>query len=178
MVHSVNPRAFALINTGHLSSSGEHWMGLIVNKVTKCCGYFNSFGRYFKWLHEPLKRIFNEVHQMSHIVQAESSQTCRLHTIYFIVRMMNPKDVTNMTHQVNVGQYVRCHYDTKSNDTHLKDDDIVKHLSNVGQYVRCHYDTKSNDTHLKDDDIVKHLSKKFNTNFNMLLPPKRKSEAT
>ena len=62
---------------------------------------------------------------------------------------MNPRDVTSMTHQVNVSQYVRHHYDTKSNDTHLK-----------------------------DDDIVKHLSKKFNTNFNMLLPPKRKSEAT
>ena len=149
MAHDVNPRAFALINTGHLSSSGEQWMGLVVNKVTKCCGYFDSFGRYFKWLHEPLKKIFNEVHRTSHIVQAESSQTCGLHSIYFIVRMMNPKDVTNMTRQVNVGQYVRRHYDTKSNDTHLK-----------------------------DDDIVKHLSKKFNTNFNMLLPPKRKSEAT
>ena len=48
--------------------------------------------------------------------------------------MMNPKDVTNMTRQVNVGQYVRRHYDTKSNDTHLKDDDIVKHLSKKIQH--------------------------------------------
>ena len=48
-------------------------MGLVVNKVTKFCGYFDSFGRYFKWLHEPLKKIFNEVHRTSHIVQAESS---------------------------------------------------------------------------------------------------------
>ena len=71
MAHDVNPRAFALINTGHLSSSGEHWMGLVMNKVTKCCGYFNSFGRYFKWLHEPLKKVFNEVHWTSYVVQAE-----------------------------------------------------------------------------------------------------------
>ena len=149
MAHDINPRAFALINTGHLSSSGEHWMELVVNKVTKSSGYFDSFGRHFKWLHELLKKILNEVHRTSHVVQAESLQTCGLHTIYFIVCMMNPKDVTNMTHQVNVGQYVRLHYDTKSNDTHLK-----------------------------DDDIIKHLSKKFNTNFNMLLPSKRKSEAT
>ena len=56
MVHDVNPRAFALINTGHLSSSGENWMGLVMNKVTKFCGYFDSFGRHFKWLHEPLKK--------------------------------------------------------------------------------------------------------------------------
>ena len=74
------------------------------------------------------KKIFNEVHMTSHVVQAESSQACGLHTIYFIVRMMNPKDITNMTRQVNVGQYVRCHYDTKSNDTHLKDDYIIKYL--------------------------------------------------
>ena len=102
MAHDVNPRAFALINTGHLSSSGEHWMGLVMNKVTKCCGYFDSFGRYFKWLHEPLKKIFNEVQRTSHIVQAESSQTCRLHTIYFIVRMMNPNDVTNIVKLMSV----------------------------------------------------------------------------
>ena len=44
----------------------------------------------------------------------------------------------------------------------------MNHKVNVGQYVRHHYDTKSDDTHLKDDDIIKHLLKKFNTNFNML----------
>ena len=60
-------------------------------------------------------------------------------------RMMNPKDVTNLARQVNVGQYVRCHYDTKSNDTHLKDDDIVKHLSkNSTQILTCYYHQKEN----------------------------------
>ena len=45
---------------------------------------------------------------------------------------------------------------------------------NVSQYVRDHYDTSSKNASLKDKDIVKHLSKKFKTNFDMLLkaPPK------
>ena len=84
---------------------------------------------------------FNEVHKTNHVVQSESSQTCGLHTIYFIVRMTNPKDNTMATRTVNVGHYVRRHYDTSSNDAKLKD----RH-------------------------IVNHLSKKFKTNFNMLLP--------
>ena len=41
---------------------------------------------------------------------------------------------------------------------------------NVGHYVRRHYDTSSNDAKLKDRHIVNHLSKKFKANFNMLLP--------
>ena len=40
---------------------------------------------------------------------------------------------------------------------------------NVSQYVRDHYDTSSKNASLKDKDIVKHLSKKFKTNFDMLL---------
>ena len=40
---------------------------------------------------------------------------------------------------------------------------------NVGEYVRVHYDMKEGDTILKDKDIVHHLSKKFKTNFSMLL---------
>ena len=36
---------------------------------------------------------------------------------------------------------------------------------NVGEYVRVHYDMKEGDTILKDKDIVHHLSKKFKTNF-------------
>ena len=58
--------------------------------------------------------------------------------IYFIVRMMDPKNTT-------------------------------KPIVNVGQYVRDHYDTSSKNASLKDKDIVKHLSKKFKTNFDMLL---------
>ena len=131
-------------------------MGLIMNKVTKCCGYFDSFGRYFKWLHEPLKKIFNEVHQTSHIVQAESSQTCGLQTIYFIVHMMNPKDVTNMTRQVNVGQYVRRHY-----DTHLKMMTLLNTFQkNSTQTLTCYCNLKENQKqhnnhHLPVNDVSK-----------------------
>ena len=136
----VNPCTFALINTGSITSSREHWMGPLINKTTGCCRFFDSFGRNFKWLNDTLLNLFKKVRKTNHIVQTESVQTCSLHTIYFIVRMMNPKDTTNMTRTVNVGQYVRPHYDTKSNDTHLK-----------------------------DEHIVRHLLKKFKTNFNMLL---------
>ena len=65
--------------------------------------------------------------------------------IYFIVRMMDPKNTTKPI--VNV---------------------------NVDQFVRDHDDKSSKNASLKDKDIVKHLSKKFKTNFDMLLkaPPK------
>ena len=96
-------------------------------------------------LNDTLHLLFKNVHRTNHVVQAESTQTCGLHTIYFIVCMMDPKNTTKPI--VNV---------------------------NVGQYVRDHYDTSSKNASLKDKDIVKHLSKKFKTNFDMLLkaPPK------
>ena len=84
-LHDPNPRVFALINTGLLASSGEHWMGIVMNKNTKCCGYFDSFARGFKWLNGTLYNYFNKVHKTNHVVQSESSQTCGLHTIYFIL---------------------------------------------------------------------------------------------
>ena len=136
-----NPRIFTLINTENLASNSEHWMGIVMNKLTNCGRFFDSFSRTFDWLENMLHKHFNKVHKTNHKVQSESTQTCGLHTIYFIVCMMNPKDTTNMTRTINVGQYVRCHYDTKSNDATLK-----------------------------DEYIVDHLSKKFKTNFNMLLP--------
>ena len=40
---------------------------------------------------------------------------------------------------------------------------------NVGEYVRLHYDTKDGNHIIKDRDVVNHLSKKFRTNFAMLL---------
>ena len=112
-----------------------------MNKSTNCSGFFDSFGRTFDWLENTLRKHFNKVHKTNHKVQSESTQTCGLHTIYFIVCMMNPKDTTNMTRTINVGQYVRRHYDTKSNNANLK-----------------------------DEYIVNHLFKKFKMNFNMLLP--------
>ena len=136
-----NPHVFTLINTGDLASNGEHWMRVVLNKSTNSIRYFDSFGRTFDWLENTLRKHFNEVHKTNHKVQSESTQTCGLHTIYFKVRMMNPKDTTNMTRTINMGQYVRCHYNTKSNDATLK-----------------------------DEHILNHLSKKFKTNFNMLLP--------
>ena len=140
IIQEVNPRAFALINTAESHTGGEHWMGLVINKTTNSCGYFDSFGRNFTCLNNTLHLLFKNVHKTNHVVQAESTQTCRLHMIYFIVYMMDPKNRTKPI--VNV---------------------------NVGQYVRDHYDTSSKNASLKDEGIVKHLSKKFKTNFNMLL---------
>ena len=40
---------------------------------------------------------------------------------------------------------------------------------NVGNYVRAHYDTKQNNTVLKDRDITNHMSKKLQTDFDVLL---------
>ena len=141
MTQDPNPPVFTLINTGDLASNSEHWMGVVLNKSTNSTVYFDSFGRTFDWSENTLRKHFNEVHKTNHKVQSESTQMCSLHTIYFIIRMMNPKDTTNMTRTINVGQYVRRHYDTKSNDATLK-----------------------------DEHIVNHLSKKFKTNFKMLLP--------
>ena len=140
ILQEVNPRAFALINIAESHTGGEHWMGLVINKTTNSSGYFDSLGRNFTWLNNTLHLLFKNVHKTNHVVQAESTQTCELHTIYFIVRMMDPKNTTKPI--VNV---------------------------NVGQYVRDHYDTSSKNASLKDKDIVKHLSKKFKTNFDMLL---------
>ena len=135
-----NPKAFALINTGEVTSNEEHWMRVVINKLTNNSGYFDSFGRRFDWLEEVLKRNFSSMHKTNHVVQSESTQTCGLHTMYFIIRMMDPKDKTLTNQNVNVGEYVRKHYDTKSSNGRLKD------------------------TH-----IVDHLSKKFKTNISMLL---------
>ena len=140
----VNPSAFALINMGETDTNGEHWMGLVINKTTNSCGYFDSFQRNFKWLNSALMTIFDNVHKTNHVVQVESSQICGLHMIYFIECMMDPKDLTTPT--INV---------------------------NVGQYVRKHYDTTSTNVNLKDKDIVNHLSKKFKMNFDMLLKPQK-----
>ena len=42
---------------------------------------------------------------------------------------------------------------------------------NVGEYSRQHYETSNPNATMKDIDIVNHLSKKFKTNFSMLLKP-------
>ena len=138
--HNLHPKCFTLINTGELQSNGEHWMGLVINKRTNSCGYFDSFGCPFVWLEDTLKRCFKHVHKTNHVVQSETASTCGLHTIYFIIRMLNPMDKSIATNNVDVGNYVRKHYDMRSGNAKLKD----KH-------------------------IVDHLSKKFKTNFSMLL---------
>ena len=140
IAQDLHHKAFILINTGELKSNGEHWMGVVINKETNSSGYFNSFGRCFNWLEEALKKYFDTMHKTRHVVQSETTSTCGLHTIYFIVRMMNPMDKTLATKNVNVGSYVRKHYDTKSGNAKLK-----------------------------DSHIVDHLSKQFKTNFSMLL---------
>ena len=120
MLHNPNPKAFALINTGEVTSNGEHWMGVVINKLTNNSGYFDSFCRRFDWLEEVLKRNFLSMHKTNHIVQSESTQTCGLHTIYFIIRMMDPKEKTLTNQNVNMGEYVRKHFDIKSSNECLK----------------------------------------------------------
>ena len=43
-VHLLHERTFALINTGNIETSGEHWMGVVMNKYSNSCGYFDGFG--------------------------------------------------------------------------------------------------------------------------------------
>ena len=126
ILQEVNPRAFALINTAESHTRGEQWMGPVINKTTNFSGYFDSFGRNFTLLNNTLHLLFKNVHKTNHVVQAESTQTCGLHTIYFIVRMIDPKNTTKPIVNVNVGQYVRDHYDTSSKNASLKDKDIAK----------------------------------------------------
>ena len=54
---SMHERLFALINTLSKDSSGEHWMGLVINMRTQHARYFNSFGRHFKWLSSAREQI-------------------------------------------------------------------------------------------------------------------------
>ena len=86
----------------------------MINKTTNSSGYFDSFGHNFTWLNNTLHLLFKNVHKTTHVVQAESTQTCGLHMIYFIVHMMDPKNTTKPIVNVSVCQYVRDHYDTSS----------------------------------------------------------------
>ena len=40
---------------------------------------------------------------------------------------------------------------------------------NIGEYIRIHYDIKEDNAALKDKDIVNYFSRKFRTNFSLLL---------
>ena len=104
-------------------------MGLVMNKSSNSCGYFDSFGRQFPWLEETLKKHFKTIHRTKHIIQSEASSTCGLHTIYFIIIMMDPLNKTALTKNVNVGEYVRHYYDTKNGNASIKDKHIVNHLA-------------------------------------------------
>ena len=53
-----------------------------MNKRTNLSGYFDSFGRTFKWLENTLNNHFDHVHKTKHVVQSESVSICGLHTIY------------------------------------------------------------------------------------------------
>ena len=100
-----------------------------MNKRTNASGYFNSFGRKFPWLIDTLKKHFSNVHRTKHVVQAESISTCSLHTLYFIIRMMDPFNKLSYIRNVNVGAYIREHYHTKEDNAILKGKYIVNHLS-------------------------------------------------
>ena len=60
---SLHERTFALINTGMIDSNGEHWMAVVMNKRTNSSGYFDSFGRTFKWLENTLNIHFDHLHK-------------------------------------------------------------------------------------------------------------------
>ena len=60
-LHSLQERTFALINSGTNESNGEHWMGVVMNKITNSCDYFDSFGRSFKWLNKMLAEHFDNL---------------------------------------------------------------------------------------------------------------------
>ena len=108
-------------------------MGIVMNKETNSCGFFDSFGRNFSWLEDTLKKHFNFAHKTRHVIQSTSSSTCGLHTLYFIIKMVDPMNKSNCAKNVNVGEYVRIHYNTKEENPILKGKDIVEHLSK-----KCH----------------------------------------
>ena len=146
-LHSLQPRHYGLINSGNYEDQGEHWIGLVIDFSTNSCGYFDSFGWSFKWLNDMLKCHVSDMHKSKYILQSTSTSTCGLHSIYYIINMM---------------------------DTRHKSANFYKYVD-VGEYNRKHYETSNPNTSIKDLDIVKHLSRKFNTNFSMLLKPFEKS---
>ena len=76
-----------------------------------------------------LAEHFDNVQKTRHEVQAANTSTCGLHTLYFIIKMIDPLNKSKNVKEVNVGNYVRTHYDTKQHNTVLKDRDITNHLS-------------------------------------------------
>ena len=102
-----------------------------MNKRSNSLGYFHTFGRRFPWLIDTLKKHFNNVYSTRHVVQSENFSGCGLHVLYFILRMMDPFNKSSYIRNVNVGNYTRVHYDTKEDNTILKNKDVVRHLSNT-----------------------------------------------
>ena len=125
----LHEKIFALINTGTKTSNGEHWMGTIINRRSNALGYFDSFGRNFPWLINTIKEHSKTVHQTRHNIQAEPVSTCGLHSLYFIIRMMDPLNKASYMTNVYVGEYVCAHHDMKEGDTILMNNNIVHHLS-------------------------------------------------
>ena len=60
---------------------------------------------------------------------SQSVSTCGLHSLYFIIRMIDPQNKSSYVTNVNVGEYVCIHYNTNEGNVMLKDKDIVQHLS-------------------------------------------------
>ena len=68
-------------------------MGLVINMKTRHAGYFDTFGHQFKWLCDAMEQLFStKFHRTLYKVQSEYSATCGLHTVYFIIRMIDPKN--------------------------------------------------------------------------------------
>ena len=102
---SMYERLFSLINTRCKHSNREHWMGLVINMGSKHTGYFDTFGRHFKWLCNAMEQLFSGAfHKSRYKVQSESSATCGLHTVSFIIHMIDPRNHTKYVETVNAGQ--------------------------------------------------------------------------
>ena len=112
-IHSIQHRHYGLINSGNYEDKGEHWIGLVVDFSTDSCGYSDSFGHSFKWLNDTLKTQVNNVHKSKYVLQSNSTSTCGLHSIYFIINMMDDRHKSSSFYKkVNVGEYNRQHYET------------------------------------------------------------------
>ena len=89
----------------------------------------------------------NKFHLTFYKVQSKSSATCGLHTVYFIVRMTDPKNKSKYTETIDLRQYTRSNYDVKEAGTKLKDQDIVNIYHINSKQTSICYQVKNNKSH-------------------------------
>ena len=78
-------------------------MDLVINMRTRHAGYFDTFGRRFKWLCDATEQLFpSKFHHTLYKIQSELSATCELHTVNFIICMIDPKNKSKYTKTIDV----------------------------------------------------------------------------